>query len=72
MTYVNADVDLCDFRAQDVADYVASNDKIWEMAVKEREAVLYRRCQPSPNDLRRLYEEAVRDGLIKPSAGAGE
>jgi hypothetical protein len=60
------DVDLCDFRAQDVADYVASNDRIWELAVKEREAVLYRRNQGSLREAEAAEAAAVRDGLIRP------
>lgn len=62
---IQADVDLCDFRAQDVADYVASNDRIWEMAVKEREAVLYRRNQGSLREAEQAHADAVRDGLIR-------
>ena len=62
---INVDCDLCDFRAQDVADYVASNDRIWEMAVKEREAVLYRRNQGSLREQEKALEAAKRDGLIR-------
>ncbi len=62
---INVDCDLCDFRAQDVADYVASNDRIWEMAVKEREAVLYRRNQGSLREQEQALEAAKRDGLIR-------
>ncbi len=64
MTYISVDIDLDQFPDRVIAAYVAANDKLWNLCFAAHLDRLEREGSGTRAEWNRLWDQAVKDGLI--------